>query len=284
MRAVKKRQSRKNARNRSPAQRWRAAAKRWWPLAGSLTAATVAVVALFVSGAADKRWAETRQVFADATAEMGFSVERVYATGRFQTDRQTLIEALGVDIHQPIFEISLETARQRVEALPWVSEASVERRLPDTIILRIDERTPLALWQNDGRLAVVDDNGDVIDGARPQDFRELLLVVGPDAADVAADLIAVMNLVPEVRDRVRAAVRIGNRRWNLKLDDGIDVQLPEDDLDGALYRLADLDKAEQLLARDVQAVDLRLPDKLVLRLTPEAQARMSVDPEEGEDT
>ncbi len=284
MRAVKKRQTRKNARNRSPAQRWRAAVKRWWPLAGSLTAATVAVVALFVSGAADKRWAETRQLFADATAEMGFSVERVYATGRFQTDRQTLIEALGVDIHQPIFEISLETARQRVEALPWVSEASVERRLPDTIILRIDERTPLALWQNDGRIAVVDDNGDVIDGARPQDFRELLLVVGPDAADVAADLIAVMNLVPEVRDRVRAAVRIGNRRWNLKLNDGIDVQLPEDDLDGALYRLADLDKAEQLLARDVQAVDLRLPDKLVLRLTPEAQARMSVDPEEGEDT
>lgn len=284
MRSVKKRQSRKNARNRSPAQRWRAAAKRWWPLAGSMTVATAAVAVLFLSGAADKRWAETRQVFADATAEMGFSVERVYATGRFQTDRQTLIEALGVDIHQPIFEISLETARERVEALPWVSEASVERRLPDTIILRIDERTPLALWQNDGRLAVVDDNGDVIDGARPQDFRELLLVVGPDAADVAADLIAVMNLVPEVRDRVRAAVRIGNRRWNLKLDDGIDVQLPEDDLDGALYRLADLDKAEQLLARDVQAVDLRLPDKLVLRLTPEAQARMSVDPEEGEDT
>ena len=284
MRAVKKRQNRKNARNRSPAQRWRAAAKRWWPLAGSTTAATVAVAVLFLSGAADKRWAETRQLFADATAEMGFSVERVYATGRFQTDRQTLIEALGVDIHQPIFEISLETARQRVEALPWVREASVERRLPDTIILRIDERTPLALWQNDGRIAVVDDNGEVIDGARPQDFRELLLVVGPDAADVAADLIAVMNLVPEVRDRVRAAVRIGNRRWNLKLDDGIDVQLPEDDLDGALYRLADLDSSEQLLARDVQAVDLRLPDKLVLRLTPEAQARMSVDPEEGEDT
>ncbi|MEM7120864.1 MAG: cell division protein FtsQ/DivIB [Pseudomonadota bacterium] len=284
MRAVKKRQSRKNARNRSPAQRWRATAKRWWPLAGSMTVAIVAVAALFLSGAADRRWAETRQLFADATAQMGFSVERVYATGRFQTDRQTLIEALGVDIHQPIFEISLETARQRVEALPWVSEASVERRLPDTIILRIDERTPLALWQNDGRLAVVDDNGDVIDGAHPQDFRELLLVVGPDAADVAADLIAVMNLVPEVRDRVRAAVRIGNRRWNLKLDDGIDVQLPEDDLDGALYRLADLDSSEQLLARDVQAVDLRLPDKLVLRLTPEAQARMSVDPEEGEDT
>ncbi len=284
MRSVKSRQTRKNARNRSPAQRWRAAAKRWWPLVGSIAVATVAVVVLFVSGAADRRWAETRYVFANATADMGFSVERVYATGRFQTDRQTLIEALGVDIHQPIFEVSLETARQRVEALPWVSEASVERRLPDTIILRIDERTPLALWQNDGRLAVVDDNGDVIDGARPQDFRELLLVVGPDAADVAADLIAVMNLVPEVRDRVRAAVRIGNRRWNLKLDDGIDVQLPEDDLDGALYRLADLDKAEQLLARDVQTVDLRLPDKLVLRLTPEAQARMSVDPEEGEDT
>jgi cell division protein FtsQ len=93
-----------------------------------------------------------------------------------------------------------------------------------------------------------------------------------------------MELVPDLRERITAAVRVGGRRWSLKLDDGIDVHLPETGLDNALLRLADLDKSQQLLARDVEAVDLRLPDRLVLRLTPDAQTRMTVDPEEGEET
>ena len=272
------------ARERRPVHRWRMAARRCWPLGGSLVLSVLAVAFLLASGAGEKRWEETQRRFASATAELGFEIERVYVAGRYQTDRQTLIEALGVAIHQPIFEVSLETARLRVESLPWVRSASVERRLPNTIVLHIEERVPLALWQNEGRVAVVDDAGHVIDGARPQDFKELLLVVGPDAADVAADLIAIMELVPDLKQRVAAAVRVGGRRWSLKLDDGIDVHLPETDVDGALLRLADLAKAQQLLARDVEAVDLRLPDRLVLRLTPEARARMTVDPAEGEET
>jgi len=272
------------ARERKPVQRWRMAVRRWWPLGGSLGLAIVAVAVLFASGAAGKRWDEAQHAFSSTTAGLGFEVERVYVAGRYQTDRQTLIEALGVSIHQPIFDVPLETARLRVEALPWVRSASVERRLPNTIVLHIEERIPLALWQNEGRVAVVDYDGQVIDGARPQDFKELLLVVGPDAAGQAADLISVMELVPDIRQHVAAAVRIGGRRWSLKLDDGIDIHLPETDLDGALLRLADLAKAQQLLSRDVEAVDLRLPDRLVLRLTPEAKARMSVDPTEGEET
>jgi cell division protein FtsQ len=272
------------ARERRAARGWRLAVRRWWPLGSALALATAAVATLFASGAADRRWDEARHQFASTTADLGFEVERVYASGRYQTDRQTLIDALGITIREPIFEVSLETTRERVEALPWVRSASVERRLPNTIILHIEERVPLALWQNEGRVAVVDDDGQVIDGARPQDFKELLLVVGPDAADMAADLIATMELVPDLKQRVAAAVRIGGRRWNLKLNDGIDVELPETDVDGALLRLAELAKTQQLLARDVEAVDLRLPDRLVVRLTPDAKARMSVDPEEGEET
>jgi len=284
MRRVSNPSAKGPSRERRPVRRWHGAMRRWWPLGGSLALAGIAVVVLFASGAADKRWSESHDMFTSATAELGFEVERVYAAGRFQTDRQTLIDALGIDIHQPIFDVSLETARLRVESLPWVRAASVERRLPNTIVLHIEERVPLALWQNEGKVAVVDDDGRVIDGARPQDFRELLLVVGPDAPGMAADLIAIMELVPDLKRRVAAAVRIGGRRWNLKLDDGIDVHLPETDLDGALLRLADLDRAQQLLARDVEAVDLRLPDRLVLRLTPDARARMTVDPAEGEET
>jgi cell division protein FtsQ len=284
MRRVKTSSKRAPARERRAMPRWRLAVERWWPLGSALAFAVITVGILFASGAADKRWEESRAVFASTTADLGFEVERVYVAGRYQTDRQTLIDALGISIHEPVFDISLETARQRVEALPWVRSASVERRLPNTIVLRIEERVPLALWQNEGRVAVVDDSGAVIDGARPQDFTELLLVVGPDAADVAADLITVMELVPDLRERITAAVRVGGRRWSLKLDDGIDVHLPETGLDNALLRLADLDKSQQLLARDVEAVDLRLPDRLVLRLTPDAQTRMTVDPEEGEET
>ena len=226
------------------------------------------------------RWA----VDSAKRGEAGLSVQRVLVEGRERTGRSELIDALEVAIGDPILGIELAPARARLTALSWVRKASLERRLPDTLVLRIVERRPLAIWQHEGAVVVVDVSGEVIDGAEPRDFPDLLLVVGRGAAREAPALLAVMDETPRLRERTEAAVRIADRRWNLRLADGIDVQLPEHDLAGAWRILALLERTEQLLAQDIAAVDLRVPDRLILRLTPAARDRFVHGEGRGEET
>ena len=151
-------------------------------------------------------------------------------------------------------------------------EATVERRFPKAIFVRLIERAPLALWQRKGEFEVVDSAGVVIDGARADGFAGLPVIVGDDAPRHAASLLAVMASEPALSTRVKAAVRVGGRRWNVRLDNGIDVQLPEEGVAAAWHRLAEFDRRHRLLARDIVAVDLRLPDRLVVRRAPAASA------------
>jgi len=272
------------ARERSAAMVWRRYLLRALPVGLPVLAAAALAVWVVLGGIGQQRMDAAARMFDGVTADAGLTIERVLVDGRIRTDRQSLIDALGVEVGAPILGVEIDAVRARIGALPWVREVSVERRLPETLLVRIVERRPLAVWQNGGSFTVVDVDGQVINGAHPRDFPELLLVVGPDAPAMAAELLAVMARTPDLSTRVTAAVRVGARRWNLKLDDGIEVQLPEEDLADAWTMLVDLDRAEHLLARDVQSVDLRLPDRLVLRLTPDAQARMAQAEVEGEDT
>ncbi len=274
----------KTKRERQVRPVWQAVLLRCLPLGLPVVLATGLAIFAFVSGAAERNWHSLRGDAAALSAETGLSVERVLVSGRNRTDRQSLVDALDIDLGEPILTLDIETLRARIDALAWVRSVTIKKRLPDTLVVSLVERRPLTLWQNDGNVSVVDADGNVIDGAKPSDFAELLLVVGPDAPGHAAELLSVMEVTPHLQRRVAAAIRIGERRWNLRLEDGIDIQLPEQDLHGAWVALADLDRSEQLLARDVQAVDLRFPDRLVLRLTPDARARMELEAIEGEDT
>lgn len=269
---------------RGTAMAWRRHLLRALPVGVPMTLACGLAAWLVFGGIAAQRMDAAEALFDEVTAEAGLTVNRVLVAGRERTDRQSLVDALGIGIGEPILGVEIETARQRVAALPWVREVTIERYLPDAIVVTVVERRPLAIWQNEGAFHVVDADGEVIDGARTGDFPELLVVVGPDAPRGTADLLAVMESTPDLRTRVAAAVRVSARRWNLKLDDGIEIQLPENDVAAAWTMLVELARNEQLLARDVQAVDLRLPDRLVLRLTPDAQARMTQEEVEGEDT
>lgn len=274
----------KPKRERQPMSVWRAVVMRCLPLGIPVLLATGLMTFAVVSGSAEQNWQTLRNEAVALSADAGLSVEQVLVTGRDRTDRQSLVDALGIDLGQPMLTIDIETARARIDSLAWVRDVAIEKRLPDTLVVTLVERRPLALWQNEGAVTVVDAQGNIIDGAKPTDFAELMLVVGPDAPGHAAELLSVMEGVPDLAQRVAAAIRVGERRWNLRLDDGIDIQLPELDLDSAWVALADLDRTEQLLARDVQAVDLRFPDRLVLRLTPDARARMELEAIAGEDT
>jgi cell division protein FtsQ len=233
------------------------------------------------SGWIDRQMANLQAGTIDLSRQWGFTVRRVLADGRNETSSGQVLQAIGVRIGQPILTVDLEAARRQLETLPWVEHATVERRLPDTLYVRLRESEPLALWQKQKQFFLVSRTGKVIDEPRIARFANLLVVVGPDAPAHVGELLDLMNQQPELSRHVVAAVRVAGRRWNLRLGNGIDVKLPEVDSAQAWRRLAKLDREQGLLSRDLTVIDLRVPDQLVVRLAPTAIDRAA---EPGDDT
>jgi cell division protein FtsQ len=216
------------------------------------------------------------------SAESGLAIEEVFVEGRQRAARSDLLAALDLTRGDPILAFDPRAAQQRVEALAWVQRATVERRLPDTVVLRLEERRPMAIWQLGGALHVIDETGETILGAEPRDFADLTLVVGADAPQYSATLLGLLDDEPELMRRISAAVRVGSRRWNLRFEGGIEVRLPEEDAAAAWAELVRLQREHRVLERDVTTIDLRLPDRLVVRTDPDALRAPA--PVEGENT
>jgi cell division protein FtsQ len=206
----------------------------------------------------------------DGSARLGLVVGDIKVEGRETTDRETILTALGAAPGTPILAMSPRRAKEQLESLPWIRLAVVERRLPDTLYVRLVERKPLALWQHGGKLELIDREGTVIPVAHLDRFAKLPMVVGESAARHAADLLDMLATEPDLASRVSAAIRVGDRRWNLRIDNAIDVLLPGDAAASAWTQLARLERSSAILKRDVQVVDVRLPDRLVLRVNQEA--------------
>ena len=206
----------------------------------------------------------------DGSARLGLVVTDIKVEGRETTDRETILTALGAGPGTPILAMSPRRAKGQLETLPWVRSAVVERRFPDTLYVRLVERKPLALWQHSGKIELIDQEGGVIPVSRLDRFAKLPLVVGEGAASHAAELLDMLATEPDLASRVSAAIRVGDRRWNLRIDNAIDVLLPTETPASAWAQLARLERSSAILKRDVQTVDVRLPDRLVLRVNPEA--------------
>ncbi|HLW29037.1 MAG TPA: cell division protein FtsQ/DivIB [Kiloniellales bacterium] len=208
---------------------------------------------------------EAEASFWAASVHAGLAVRDVTVEGRVRGEPESLLAALGVERGDPILAFDPHAARERVMALPWIASAEVQRRLPDQIHLRLEERNPIALWQHQGRLAVIDQHGQPITNTRPGRFINLPLVVGEGAPAQARNLVALLEREPDMAKRVVAAVWVSDRRWNLRLEGGVEVRLPEFGAEEAWSQLAELERQQGVLDRDVAMIDMRLPDRLVLR-------------------
>ena len=237
----------------------------WWrtrvALAGGSGLALLAIVGSLW-------WAWSQQVpqrlarqsasaLVEGTTGFGLIVNEVFVVGRQETPREQVLEALGAEQGSPILGLDLEAARERLLELPWIAEASVERLLPDMIVVRITERKPLALWQHHGQFALISAKGQVIERGNLDRFADLLVVVGDDAPLQAKALVDILDQQPLLRGQVKAAIRFGGRRWNLRLANGIEIRLPEENPADAWARLAAEERTHQVLKRDIQALDYR---------------------------
>ncbi|PKQ03137.1 MAG: cell division protein FtsQ [Alphaproteobacteria bacterium HGW-Alphaproteobacteria-11] len=210
-------------------------------------------------------------------AMSGFSIQDVTVTGRERTDKEALLAAAGMDRGDPIFGFDTEAARQRVERLGWVESATVTRLLPDTIRIDVTERQPFALWQRGGMLSVIDAEGRPITDEGVQEFAHLPFIVGFGAPREAPALLKLMQAEqPQLLQRVRAFVRVSGRRWNLRLENGVDVKLPESGVAKALADLVAHDARHRILSRDIVAVDLRLPDRVSVELAADAGSAQGI--------
>lgn len=214
---------------------------------------------------------DTRDAVADAA---GFRVAAVSLTGAHHVSRDRILLAAGVTERSSLLFLDVKAARARLLAIPWIAEATVRKLYPDRLQIAVTEREPFALWQFGGNVSVISDDGTVITPFRDSAFAGLPLVVGQGAGLKAREFLALLDHHSAIREAVSAAILVAERRWNLRLKSGLDVKLPEADVEQALDRLDRLDRERQLLSRDITVVDLRLADRVTVRLSEDAaQAR-----------
>ena len=199
------------------------------------------------------------------TGLAGFQVREVLVVGRSGSEKAELLAAMKVKRGDPILGLSLSEARARLERLPWIAAATIERRLPDLVLVSITERKPMALWQFDRKLVLIDRAGNILAEQGVERYAHLPIIVGRGAPDHAPALLGQLAAEPIISPHVGALVWVGGRRWDLRLDNGINVRLPENDAAGALRRLSEIVSRESLFDRDISAIDLRLPDRMIVQ-------------------
>jgi cell division protein FtsQ len=217
--------------------------------------------------------AEQIQDICDSAANsVGFRISEVALAGQHEVSRAEILALARITGRSSLLFLDAGQTRARLLTNPWIAQAAVLKLYPDRLRIEIKERKAFALWQKEGRLSLIADDGTVLENDVPQRFAELPLVVGDGAEHRAQEFLDLLKQYPVIAKSVEASVLVAERRWNLHLKSGLEVLLPESKPEIALQQLADLDRDKKLLSRDIVAVDLRLPDRVTVRQSDVAAA------------
>ncbi len=228
----------------------------------------IAIVILVLLGVLLFNRSEYMNKAIEKSSEMGFNIQEIELFGRENTTFASITNIINAKRGTPIFAVDIHSAQQRLSELAWVKKATVKRILPDKLVVEIEEHVPIAVWQNRGNYYIISEEGQVLK-ADANKFNKLPIVIGMNAPGGAPLLFSYIDShFPEVKHRVKALVREGNRRWNIVLDDlekGIEIKLPENMPNVALEELADMDAENSLLNKGISTIDLRVPDKIMIK-------------------
>ena len=218
----------------------------------------------------------TAEHFYHISAEAGFKLEKIEVTGRLYTDPESLRRLTHVEQGESIFALRLDEIYSRVVTLPWIKTVSLKRAWPDTLTMTLTEHTPLALWQHKGKISVLDENGHTIETENLESFTELPILTGSDAPKHAPELIALLKSQPTIAENLDSAVRIGGRRWDLNMKNGLKIKLPEEDTPYALARIAEAEKDFLIFSKEILSLDVRFSDRMIIK-TPSGTASQISD-------
>ena len=209
----------------------------------------------------------------DAAANAaGFRIVSLSLGGQKHVSREEVLAIAGITGRTSLLFLDVEETRERLKTNPWIADVTVLKLYPGELQIGIKEREAFALWQKDGRISVISADGTVLEAFAAPRLLKLPLVVGRGAETHAKAFLDLLDRYPDLRDQVRASIFIGERRWNLRLRNGMDVRLPELEVAQALERLIELDRDKKLMSRDIVAIDLRLRDRVTVRLSEAAAA------------
>jgi cell division protein FtsQ len=230
-----------------------------------------ALIALFIATAAAGTiiGGHGMTVASAVTAWAGFAIENVRITGQSETSEVDVLNALDIGTYPSLLTLDVEAAKARIEALPWVKQATLKKLFPDSVEIAVSERDPYAIWQHGGVTSLVDAAGKVITDTVGDRYARLPRVVGDGAGAKATAFAALIAPFPSIATHTRAGVFVSKTRWNVVLDNGMELMLPEAKPDAALAIIAALDQSQSILSREISAIDLRVPGPMIVRLTDE---------------
>lgn len=201
--------------------------------------------------------------------KMDLKVQNIFLEGEYYTGKQTILKTMKINMGDYIFDIDLKRVRHDLEQLPWIKQAIVERRLPNTIYVLISEKKPVALWQYKGKVNLIDENNNIIIEKNLKQFTNLLLVVGSDANIHANNLINVIGKDEKLYNKISSAIRINERRWNIRFDNNLEVKMPGSNFEEAWEYLLIFHQKQNIFQHNIASIDLRIPDKLYISYWPE---------------
>ena len=224
----------------------------------------------FLSGTSTRLsdWAHNKAL--SFTADKGFEVADIYLEGRHYTDVDAIKAILNIEKGDPIFMFKPEPAQEMLENLSWVKSAKVERQLPDAVYVEIKERVPMAIWQRNKRFSLIDTEGIVLTDRKLERFKDFIIVVGDDVPKCAPPFFKLLRAEPEIYKKIEAAKSVSGRRWDLVLKSGAVVKLPEEEVELAMRRLATMQEDENIMDKNIKAIDVRELSRITVRTKPGA--------------
>jgi len=264
-----------NRTERIRAQRNRSQVRSWF-IAISLSTIGLAVAISIALGLHQKIYDATKEKLIHMSGHIGLDVRDVFVEGRKNAALDIIMAATQVTIKTPILAYDIDAICANLFKIDWVKTATVQRRLPNLLYIKLVERQPIALWQQKGIHYLVDNDGVIIKSPVLDAFKLLPIVAGVNAPAHTPKLLALLERFITVRKHLSAMIRIRERRWDITLDGSITVKLPEDGLEDALARLSILLDEQKITPGDVLSVDLRMPKQVIMRLTPTAAVRVKI--------
>jgi cell division protein FtsQ len=251
-----------------------------WSLSGAFLILFFSII-IKTNNYQDRLLSEVPKYQVSISSTVGLVVDEVLVNGRQNTTKSSLLEALNIKLGEPILGLDLNVIQSRIVALPWVKTARIQRQLPDKLLINLEERKPTGRWQTNGRLTLIDEDGVAIRKLNGDLFQHLPIIIGNDAPSKVKQILPILKKEPELFGRVKALTFVGSRRWNVRVDDKIDIKLPENQIDKAWSHLATIERGHKVLNDDVIAVDMRVSDQFIIKLTP---AKASVIRKPGKTT
>ncbi len=211
-------------------------------------------------------------VVKDTTSKLGFAVGEIKISGHSETSEIDILEELGLDGGTSLIGFDTEAARQRIQKMPWVAAAQVTKLYPDGLSVKVSEKAAYAIWQHQDKVSLIEASGKEISAFGDERYLGLPLIIGEGANLKAHEIVQAMAEFPGIASQVKAYSLVGARRWDLQLKDGVTLKLPEKDAGAALAVVARLETEQGLFGRDIESVDMRIDDRIIVQISPDALA------------